>query len=103
MDPGHNYIQKLKTVPNLVSEEPSTITPKNTSFVDVPWNDFVELLAQKRKAAVDKCKNNPLPVSEDHSPTQPEKSSIEDFRMGNWDAATGYQDSEHDHSHLDLN
>ncbi|KAI8075831.1 uncharacterized protein B0P05DRAFT_546578 [Gilbertella persicaria] len=95
MDPGQKYVQNLKSVPNLVSEEPSIITPTNTSFVDVPWSDFAKLLAQKRKTTAEKCKNNPLPESEDYSPTQPAKSSIEDFRIGNWDAATGYQDKEH--------
>lgn len=29
MDPGHQLLQKLKLVPNLVNEDPSIITPVN--------------------------------------------------------------------------
>ncbi|KAL9547442.1 hypothetical protein PS6_007140 [Mucor atramentarius] len=78
MDPGQELLQHLKTVPNLVSEEPSTITPSNTSFVDVPW------------------KNATPTAEDDHSPIKKDEGSVEDFTLGNWDAATGYQDKQHD-------
>lgn len=99
MDPGQKFLQKLKTVPNLVDEAPSTITPKNTSFVDIPWSDFSEMLAQKRNVDAEKSKESATPVKKeddvDLTFTQPEKGSVEDFTLGNWDASTGFQDAEH--------
>jgi hypothetical protein len=97
MDPGQNLLNHLKTVPNLVNEDPSTITPTNTSFVDVPWSDFSKMLAQKRKSNAEKCKESATPLQDDtdFTYTRPEKGSVEDFTLGNWDAATGYQDVEH--------
>jgi hypothetical protein len=97
MDPGHKLLQHIKTVPNLVSEEPSTITPKNTSFVDVPWSDFSRMIQQKRMDNATKYSGSATPVadSEDYSPVKPEKGDVEDFTIGNWDATTGYQDVEH--------
>lgn len=99
MDPGHKLLQHLKTVPNLVNEDPSTITPKNTSFVDVPWSEFSDMLAQKRKANTEKSKSVKVNHTSDvdYTFTVPEKGSVEDFSLGNWDAATGYQDRE-DHT-----
>jgi hypothetical protein len=90
MDPGYKYLQQIKTVPNLVSEEPSTITPKNTSFVDVPWSDFTKLLAQKRESINAQCRQSQQLLDEHNNP--PEKDTVEDFNLGNWDACTGYQD-----------
>lgn len=90
MDPGYKYMQQLKTVPNLVSEEPSTITPKNTSFVDVPWSDFTKQLAQKRENTNKKFTGSKGPLDEHNVP--PEDDTVEDFNIGNWDASTGYQD-----------
>lgn len=99
MDPGHKLLQHLKTVPNLVNEDPSTITPSNTSFVDIPWKDFSKMLANNRKASAEKCKESATPVSKeeetDYTFTRPEKGSVEDFSLGNWDSSTGYQDVEH--------
>lgn len=97
MDPGQELLQHLKTVPNLVSEEPSTITPSNTSFVDVPWSDFSKMLASKSESTAQKLKENATPTAEDdHSPIKKDEGSVEDFTLGNWDAATGYQDKQHD-------
>lgn len=99
MDPGHKLLQNLKTVPNLVNEDPSTITPSNTSFVDIPWSDFSKMLAKDRKSSAEKLKESATPVSTDEEPdltcTRPEKGSVEDFSLGNWDSSTGYQDIEH--------
>ncbi|KAF1799462.1 hypothetical protein V8B55DRAFT_1538734 [Mucor lusitanicus] len=97
MDPGQELLQHLKTVPNLVSEEPSTITPSNTSFVDVPWSDFSKMLASKSESTAKKLKENAAPTAQDdHSPISKDEGSVEDFTLGNWDAATGYQDKQHD-------
>ncbi|CEP18449.1 hypothetical protein [Parasitella parasitica] len=97
MDPGQEHIQHLKTVPNLVSEEPSTITPSNTSFVDVPWSDFSKMLASKSESNAKKLKESTTPTKcNDYSPIEKDKGSVEDFTLGNWDAATGYQDKQHD-------
>ncbi|KAF7724838.1 protein kinase [Apophysomyces ossiformis] len=49
MDPGYSLLQHIKTVPNLISEDPSVATPKNSSFMDLPWSEFSKLLAQKRR------------------------------------------------------
>ncbi|KAG2230360.1 hypothetical protein BDF21DRAFT_426488 [Thamnidium elegans] len=99
MDPGHKLMQHLKTVPNLVNEDPSTITPSNTSFVDIPWSDFSKMLANNRKASAEKPKESATSVSKgqetDYTFTSPEKGSVEDFSLGNWDSSTGYQDVEH--------
>jgi hypothetical protein len=99
MDPGQKFLQKLETVPNLVDEDPSAITPKNTSFIDISWSDFSRNLAQKRKTDAEKCEESSTPVIKDDDTdltfTRPEKGSVEDFSLGNWDASTGYQDAEH--------
>jgi hypothetical protein len=34
MDPGHALLEKLKLVPNLVSEDPATITPVRFSILE---------------------------------------------------------------------
>ncbi|KAI7884460.1 uncharacterized protein EV154DRAFT_522200 [Mucor mucedo] len=100
MDPGHKLMQHIKTVPNLVSEEPSTTTPSNTSFVDLPWNEFSKLLAKNRKDRAEKIKESATPQEDqDFTLTRPQKGSVENFSLGNWDACTGYQDSKHN-SHL---
>lgn len=104
MDPGQKLLQHLKTVPNLVNEDPSTITPTNTSFVDMPWSDFSKMLAEKQKQnhqRMTTCKRAAASSSSaqtsdvDYTRTVPEKGSVEDFSLGNWDASTGYQDVEH--------
>ncbi|GAA5817417.1 hypothetical protein MFLAVUS_010963 [Mucor flavus] len=99
MDPGHKLLQHLKTVPNLVNEDPSTITPSNTSFMDIPWSDFSKMLANDRKACAEKQKESATPASKereaDYTSTRPKKGSVEDFSLGNWDSSTGYQDAEH--------
>lgn len=97
MDPGQELLKHIKTIPNLVSEEPSTITPSNTSFVDVPWSDFSKMLASNSASTAKKLKESATPTTNnDYSPIQKDKGSVEDFTLGNWDAATGYQDKQHD-------
>lgn len=94
MDPGHKLLQHLKTVPNLVNEDPSTITPTNTSFVDMPWSDFSKMLADNKLKQRAITRSNQTSAT-DYTHTVPEKGSVEDFSLGNWDATTGYQDVEH--------
>lgn len=102
MDPGQKLLQHLKTVPNLVNEDPSTITPTNTSFVDMPWSDFSKMLSEKQKRQnhqrmTTSSSSSSAQTSDttDYARTVPEKGSVEDFSLGNWDASTGYQDVEH--------
>ncbi|KAG0750593.1 hypothetical protein G6F57_000569 [Rhizopus arrhizus] len=84
MDPGYKLLQHIKTIPNLINEDPSITTPKNSSFTDLPWSDVSTLL--KRRAS--------LSSSSSHT-TNEESVSSENFSLGNWDSMTGYQDSEH--------
>ncbi|KAI7904054.1 kinase-like domain-containing protein [Cokeromyces recurvatus] len=44
MDPGYKLLQHIKTVPNLINEDPSITTPKNSTFMDMPWSEFSKLL-----------------------------------------------------------
>ncbi|KAG0178775.1 hypothetical protein DFQ28_003761 [Apophysomyces sp. BC1034] len=88
MDPGYTLLQHIKTVPNLISEDPSVATPKNSSFMDLPWSEFSKLLAQKRRPS----------ESSTHTEESSSSSSSES-NLGNWDGMTGYQDIEHPHNH----
>ncbi|KAI9283388.1 hypothetical protein BY458DRAFT_496376 [Sporodiniella umbellata] len=83
MDPGYKLLQHIKTVPNLINEDPSIITPKNSSFMDLPWSSFSALL-QRRTS-----------YSSSSSSSSEESSSADNFSLGNWDSMTGYQDQEH--------
>ncbi|KAI9030833.1 hypothetical protein CLU79DRAFT_731702 [Phycomyces nitens] len=47
MDPGYSLLQHIKTIPNLINEDPSMVTPENTSFKDVPWCDLAYLSNQR--------------------------------------------------------
>jgi hypothetical protein len=88
MDPGYKLLQHIKTVPNLINEDPSITTPKNSSFMDMPWSEFSKLLdTNKRRAS-----------SSSSSTTETSSAAAEEpenFSLGNWDSMTGYQDSEH--------
>lgn len=88
MDPGHKYLQNLKTVPNLVNEDPSITTPQNTAFVDRPWSEVNKVIEEQRK------KHLASTVSKDALEGVPESPS-ERTKLGHWDASTGYQDTEH--------
>ncbi|KAI8076763.1 uncharacterized protein BX664DRAFT_343871 [Halteromyces radiatus] len=80
MDPGYKLLEHIKTIPNLINEDPSITTPKNSSFMDLPWSEFSKLLAnQKRRTST---------TSSDSL-----DSSIEDETVNDslWDANTGYQ------------
>ncbi|KAI8359141.1 hypothetical protein BD560DRAFT_405429 [Blakeslea trispora] len=89
MDPGYKLLQHIKTVPNLINEDPSITTPKNSSFMDLPWSDFSKLLSDKQiqRRSSDTSVNSSASNSSDESP--------ENFSLGNWDSMTGYQDTEH--------
>lgn len=84
MDPGHKLLEHIKTIPNLINEDPSVTTPKNSSFMDLPWSELSKLLNnQKRRTSTtsaDSVVVSDSSVSEDES--------IDDSL---WDANTGYQ------------
>ncbi|KAI7870095.1 uncharacterized protein EV154DRAFT_530227 [Mucor mucedo] len=86
MDPGYTLLQHIKTVPNLINEDPSITTPKNSSFMDMPWSEFSKLLNNKRRSSAS-ASSTSSQSSSDETP--------ENFSLGNWDSMTGYQDSEH--------
>lgn len=89
MDPGHKFLQNLKTVPNLVNEDPSITTPQNTAFVDRPWSEVNKAIEEQRKHVATLAKSTLTEVPE---------SPSERISLGNWDASTGYQDIEHSSS-----
>ncbi|KAI8344143.1 hypothetical protein BC941DRAFT_407874 [Chlamydoabsidia padenii] len=84
MDPGHKLLEHIKTIPNLINEDPSVTTPKNSSFMDLPWSELSKLLNnQKRRTSTtsaDSVLVSDASVSEDES--------VDDSL---WDANTGYQ------------
>ncbi|KAG1441479.1 hypothetical protein G6F56_011463 [Rhizopus delemar] len=84
MDPGYKLLQHIKTVPNLINEDPSITTPKNSSFMDLPWSDVSALL--KRRTSLS---------SAGTASSNEDSGSSENFSLGNWDSMTGYQDQEH--------
>ncbi|KAI8338240.1 hypothetical protein BC941DRAFT_425016 [Chlamydoabsidia padenii] len=80
MDPGYKLLQHIRTMPNLINEDPSITTPKNTSFMDLPWSELSILLNQnKRRTSA---------ASTDGSDYSSEDESVQDSL---WDANTGYQ------------
>jgi hypothetical protein len=91
MDPGEINRARLKLVPNLVDEDPSIVTPKNTSFVDMPWKEFQKQLQDNREHNKKETHSKSTSTEEDITHTYPEEGSIEDFSLCNWDADTGYQ------------
>ncbi|KAL0073804.1 hypothetical protein J3Q64DRAFT_1775012 [Phycomyces blakesleeanus] len=90
MDPGRKNLENLKKSPNLVSEEPSIITPTNqTAIGNLSWKDFKCLLA-KRKAEEERV----------YEANERRKSTHQDIDStintdANWDSRTGYQDAAH--------
>ncbi|CAO3610882.1 unnamed protein product [Mucor fragilis] len=89
MDPGYKLLQHIKTVPNLINEDPSITTPKNSSFMDMPWSEFSKLLNTNKRRSSASASSTTSEESSDSDATK------EDFSLGNWDSMTGYQDSEH--------
>lgn len=90
MDPGYKLLQHIKTVPNLINEDPSIITPKNSSFMDMPWSEFSKLLSTNNRRA---SASSSSTVSDTSSvDTSSVDESPENFSLGNWDSMTGYQD-----------
>ncbi|KAI9314551.1 hypothetical protein BX666DRAFT_1862202 [Dichotomocladium elegans] len=94
MDPGYNLLQHIKTIPNLINEDPSIVTPKNTSFMDLPWSDFSKLLSNhKPSQSGDLSKRRASSSSIETASTV--SSSETETELGNWDSMTGYQDLDH--------
>ncbi|KAI8379457.1 uncharacterized protein BYT42DRAFT_568877 [Radiomyces spectabilis] len=89
MDPGYKLLQHIKTVPNLINEDPSITTPKNSSFMDLPWSQFSTLLNRRSSDS------SASVVSGSSTPSLSEDESVEDVSLGNWDSMTGYQDGQH--------
>ncbi|KAI8993479.1 hypothetical protein BDB01DRAFT_776443 [Pilobolus umbonatus] len=85
MDPGYKLLQHIKTIPNLINEDPSITTPKNSSFMDLPWSDFSKLLSNNNERRLSSS-------SSSSSETESTMSESENFALGNWDSMTGYQD-----------
>ncbi|KAI9339474.1 hypothetical protein BD770DRAFT_331000 [Pilaira anomala] len=89
MDPGYTLLQHIKTVPNLINEDPSITTPKNSSFMDMPWSEFSKLLNNKQR------RSSVVSANSSTSSESTVDESSENFSLGNWDSMTGYQDSVH--------
>ncbi|CAM0140561.1 hypothetical protein VKS41_006580 [Umbelopsis sp. WA50703] len=83
MDPGNNLLEQLKLVPNLVSEDPATITPTNSSFLDMPYANFSKLLSERRSSATTIASN------ESNSDLSTASSQEQDIGML-WDSQVGY-------------
>lgn len=90
MDPGQSLLQRLKEVPNLINEDPSITTPKNTAFVDLPWSDFAKLVDKDKRKAKQRITQS-RDTTDKQDAMQPEDKSL-----GNWDSTTGYQDKDHE-------
>lgn len=87
MDPGIKLLRQLKTVPNLISEDPSVVTPESQkSFMDLPWESFSRLLTEKKFSPV----GSPASRSQENLAVVP---SDEDDTVlaANWDGMTGAQ------------
>lgn len=84
MDPGYTLLQHIKTIPNLINEDPSITTPKNSSFMDMPWSEFSKLLSNNRRSSASASSTSSESTIDD---------SPENFSLGNWDSTTGYQDT----------
>lgn len=87
MDPGLSLLQHIKTIPNLINEDPSITTPKNTAFVDRPWSELSKLLADRKEPSSASSSAASTPATEHE----------DDTTMGAWDYMTGYQDTDHQH------
>ncbi|KAI8147384.1 hypothetical protein BJV82DRAFT_345201 [Fennellomyces sp. T-0311] len=84
MDPGYKLLQHIKTVPNLINEDPSIVTPKNSSFMDLPWSDFSKLLAKQDASKARRASTSSIETST--------TASSDSQELGNWDYMTGPQD-----------
>ncbi|ORX47444.1 hypothetical protein DM01DRAFT_1139604 [Hesseltinella vesiculosa] len=85
MDPGQKLLDHIKTIPNLINEDPSICTPKNTSFMDLPWSELSKLVGERRTS------NTSVESLVDSS----SEDEIESVNDSCWDANTGYQDLVH--------
>lgn len=94
MDPGYKLLQHIKTVPNLINEDPSIVTPKNTSFMDLPWGEFSKLLANQENQQKAKMTRRSSATSLDSA-----SSASSSEETCNWDGMTGFQDAIHSREH----
>ncbi|KAI9318208.1 hypothetical protein BX666DRAFT_1936010 [Dichotomocladium elegans] len=95
MDPGYKLLQHIKTFPNLINEDPSVVTPKNTSFLDLPWENLSTLLASKQQQIAATTTTTAAAMGRRDSSTSVDSCSSSDKELGNWDSMTGFQDAEH--------
>ncbi|CAO3580201.1 unnamed protein product [Absidia cylindrospora] len=84
MDPGHKLLEHIKTIPNLIDEDPSITTPKNTSFMDLSWAQLSALLNQNQCKITTSSKYDGSTVSDSNEDDDSADDSL-------WDANTGYQ------------
>lgn len=77
MDPGLSLLEHIKSVPNLINEDPSIVTPKCVSFSRRPW------------------KEEPISaIAEDGgSHDSSDKVTSDTLCLGNWDSMTTFQDT----------
>lgn len=93
MDPGYKYLQRIKTVPNLINEDPSIVTPKNSSFMDLPWSDLSKLVATHDSKG--RRASGASTASSGTDSSSKSTHGVEHEELGNWDSMTGYQDAQH--------
>ncbi|KAG2172214.1 hypothetical protein INT43_004755 [Umbelopsis isabellina] len=86
MDPGSKLLEQLKLVPNLVSEDPATITPTNSSFLDMPYSEFSKLLSERRRSSATTIASN-----ESNSDLSTTSSQEQEDNGMLWDSQVGYQ------------
>ncbi|KAI9496994.1 hypothetical protein BDB00DRAFT_806327 [Zychaea mexicana] len=105
MDPGQSHFEKLKTVPHLIDEDPSIITPSSQKrYMDMPWKDFAAMM-QKNKEAAEKYEKYQKRKDDNTTDSATDKSissspagtpAVEEGENeGAWDSETGYQDEDH--------
>lgn len=80
MDPGISLLEHIKTIPNLINEDPSIVTPKCVSFSHRPWTEH----SIPPEMAVSSSGNESCDSSD--------KVISETSCLGNWDGMTTFQD-----------
>ncbi|RUS13713.1 hypothetical protein BC938DRAFT_477710 [Jimgerdemannia flammicorona] len=86
MDPGIQLLRHLKTVPNLISEDPAVVTPPaQKSFMDMPWESFSRLLAEKKPTG------SLASRSQENLSLDSDIEEDDNVLAANWDGMTGAQ------------
>lgn len=77
MDPGLSLLEHIKSVPNLINEDPSIVTPKCVSFSSRrPW------------------KEQPISaIAGGGSHDSSDEATSDTLCLGNWDSMTTFQDT----------